>query len=127
MTELRKFKRAPSSLKVEMVYQGRCHPGCLGNISLSGALVHLDGDAAIGPGQLCLLRMPIPGVEKLPPLEIWCEAVHCGTLLAGIKFVDCGEETVRHLALLMEYMKGKPPELEDDLARIRAYLADYHG
>ncbi|HBA88547.1 MAG TPA: PilZ domain-containing protein [Geobacter sp.] len=127
MTELRKFHRTPSSLEVELIYQGRCHRGCLGNISLSGALAHLHEHADIGPGQLCLLRMRIPGAGgETPPLAIWCEAVHCSALVAGVRFVGCDDQATRLLSLLMQQMKDKPENIEEDLARIRAYLADYN-
>ena len=125
MTELRKFHRAESSQKIELVHKGRCHPGCLDNISLNGALVHLDDDLGINSGELCLLRVHLEGPPPLPPLEIWSEAVHAGSYLVGIKFVGCEADTGHRLSLLMERMGGEPERLKEDLERIRRYLADY--
>ena len=127
MTELRRFHRAPASQKIELVHKGHCHQGCLDNISLNGALIHLDDDLGINTGELCMLRVHLQAAEPLPPLEIWSEAVHGSPDLVGIKFVGCEDDTSRRLSQLLEQLAGAPEKLESDLERIQGYLAEYRN
>lgn len=126
MTELRQFYRAPSSKKIELVHRGECHAGSLENISFNGALLHLSHPPGLAGGAGCLLRIHLPpDPEPRPPLQIWTEVVHGSNDLLGVKFVDHDADGSDCIALLMELMREEPGQDQDDLDRIRGYVADY--
>lgn len=128
MRELRKFHRVPSAQGIELLHTGRSHLGYLNNISLNGALVLLDGDPGIGTGDHCLLQIPLDqGAAPLPPLEISCQVVHGSSGLVGVRFLGCDDDAIGHLLLLVEHLKDEQEKLEQDMERIRGYLADYCG
>ncbi|WP_224982965.1 PilZ domain-containing protein [Geomonas agri] len=126
MTELRQFYRAPSSKRVELVHHGECLTGSLENISFNGALLHLRHAAALPGGTGCLLRIHLdPDPNFRPPLQIWTEVVHVNDELLGVKFVDHDVDGSGCITILMELMREEPDQDQDNVDRIRGYLADY--
>ncbi|QWV94710.1 PilZ domain-containing protein [Geomonas oryzisoli] len=126
MTELRQFYRAPSTKKIELVHHGESLSGILENISFNGALLHLRRTTALPGGTGCLLRIHLDADPDLrPPLQIWSEVVHVNDKLLGVKFVDHDVDGSGCIALLMELMREEPDQDQDDVDRIRGYLADY--
>ena len=125
MKELRGFDRVDFSCRVELVHQGTCRQGCLENISMNGALLHLEEEADIPAGRICLVRLQ-PGKEQsLPPLQLWAEAVHGSSTLFGVKFVGYDAETEISLLQLMQRLRAQAKTARDSLERIRQYLAQY--
>lgn len=81
MKELRSFDRTDCSCRVELVHQGNRLRGYVENISVSGALLHLEKESGIAPGSVCLLRFHPAKEQSLPPWELWAEAIHCSFCL----------------------------------------------
>lgn len=127
MKELRGFDRIAFSCRVELVHQGSSHQGSLENISMNGALLHLDEEAEIPAGRICLVRFQPAAEQPLPPLQLWAEAVHGSSTLFGVKFVGCDAETEISLLELMQRLRSEAKTARDSLERIREYLEQYHG
>lgn len=126
MNDSRQFYRAPSSHSVEVLTGESCHAGCLRNISLNGALLHLNVEAAFAVGDRCVLQFQLDEAP-LPPLQIPCEVVHGCEHLVGVKFLGSAEEAERLLPFLMKLVDDTGRDGDDYLERIRGYLADYYG
>ena len=129
MREFRKFNRVDVCEKIELVCDGCSYRGYLDNLSVNGALVELDDDTSIAPGQSCILSIYLEEDdegEAVPPLQLRSEAVHGYSSLVGMRFLDCDDETRGRLFLLMDRLESEPQRLENDLERIRGYLAEYH-
>ena len=126
MNDSRRFYRAPSSHSVEVLAGESCLAGCLENISLNGALLHLNDPAPFAVGDRCVLQIQLDEAP-LPPLQIACEVVHgCGHLL-GVKFLGGEEEAERLLPYVMKLASDTRQDGDESLERIRRYLADYCG
>ncbi len=127
MKELRSFDRTDCSCRVELVHQGNRLRGYVENISVSGALLHLEKESGIAPGSVCLLRFHPAKEQSLPPWELWAEAIHCSFCLIGVKFAGCDSRGEDIPTLLVQLLRGKTGTAGDALERIKDRLARYRG
>jgi hypothetical protein len=124
----RKFPRVSCCAKIDLTFAGRSYQGHLENLSLNGALVNLDGEIGLPPGQPCLLFIHLEeGLAPLPPLQLWAETVHGCATLVGMRFQGYDEQVRDKLLHLMKCQASEPTKLKDGLKRIQGYLADYHS
>ncbi|WP_085813334.1 PilZ domain-containing protein [Geoanaerobacter pelophilus] len=126
MKDSRRSYRAPSSHSVEVLVRGDCHKGCMENVSLNGALLHLDDLSPLAVGEACVLQLQVDEAP-LPPLRIDCEVVHGCECLVGVKFLGSAEEAERRLPSLIKLMSDPRQGGDEYLERIRGYLADFCG
>jgi len=128
MRELRKFQRVALPHRIDLACGGRSHQGHLENLSMNGALVELTDGVAIALGQPCMLCIhPDEQSQDRSPLLLRCEAIHGSSSLVGMRFVECDGEARHRLLQLVQRMTSNPDTLEDDLDRIRGYLAEYRS
>ncbi|GAW67040.1 pilus biosynthesis protein PilZ [Geoanaerobacter pelophilus] len=109
-----------------MLVRGDCHKGCMENVSLNGALLHLDDLSPLAVGEACVLQLQVDEAP-LPPLRIDCEVVHGCECLVGVKFLGSAEEAERRLPSLIKLMSDPRQGGDEYLERIRGYLADFCG
>lgn len=126
MKDSRRFYRAPSSHRIQVLMGEGCQSGCLENISFNGALLHLDDLSPMAVGEVCVLQLQVDEAP-LPPLRISCEVVHGCELLVGVKFLGNAAEAERRIPDLIKLMSETRQEGDEYLERIRGYLADYCG
>jgi len=127
MRELRKHKRLEFSHTAELIYRDRAYRCSLDNLSMNGALVRLEEDITLPVDQYCLLSIGRDNLQDgLPPVQLCCQTIHRAPSLVGLAFVALNDDIRGELLALLERMTSAPDRLEDDLERIREYLAHYN-
>jgi hypothetical protein len=114
MEEKRRFRRIACIEKV--IFQ--CGEGVIEaemlDISLKGALLELNDEAAISTGDKCRITLNLKDSDIF--LQFLAELVHRRNNLVGVKFVHMDIDTLIHLRSLLEARTANPQQVMDEIA-----------
>ena len=112
MDKERRFERVPCNEKVIVHYMDRFMDGKLRNISVNGALVQLENDMPMQPGEQCLITIHLSIFDST--LHFLAEVRHSHVNVAGVKFLFMDSDTKIYLNNLLAFRTANPHLISEE-------------
>ena len=112
MKKKRRFVRVPCNEKVIVHYKDIFIEAKLHNISVNGALVHLNEDMLMQHGELCLITIYLNILDIT--LHFRAEIIHSHKNQVGVKFHFMDSDTKIYLRSLLAFRTANPQLISEE-------------